>query len=279
MTSTSAPSSPLSFSIFLIFLAGCSHGKLLVSCRLLLHFFTNNLPPPSLPSSSLQPIYDDGLVASVVVNPLSLFSTFTGRNLRPVLLAVAPKTMITFNDRDFVNAEGFGHAGEWIMFEVFKGGVGGPLIGQALGITDGSMTEVNHPGGMHKQSHIINCRYPSPTNAPFLLSNHHNVHHHHHRLAGLCWGANAEVLWTPDIQAGDYVMLSFEDGTYVSQIVAAARTTAFTIAGNTLTASGTLGPNDSLVNLESRILNTGELCSWLLPCCRLCGSYFWYHGC
>ena len=66
------------------------------------------------------------------------------------------------------------------------------------------------------------------------------------------------MVWTPDIQPGDYVMLSFVDGTYVSHIVAGAKTTSFTLNDKTITVSGTFGPNDILNNFESRILNPGK---------------------
>lgn len=169
-------------------------------------------PPYQLPLFPFAPSY------APIVNPFG-FSTFAERSNRPVLLAVAPDSITSFVDRDFIVAEGFAaHAGEWVMFEVFQGGIGGKLTGQALGVTDGVVIEVNHPGG-------------------------------------LCWGSYSELPWTPDIQAGDYVMLSFVDGTYVSQIVAGAKTTSFTLSDKTITVSGVFGPTDSLVNFESRILN------------------------
>ena len=77
------------------------------------------------------------------------------------------------------------------------------------------------------------------------------------------------MLFTPDIQAGDYVMLSFTDGTYFSQIVGGAKTTSYVRNGNTIILSGTFGPNDITDNFESRLLNPGELV--VLPCCHLCG--------
>ena len=57
--------------------------------------------------------------------------------------------------------------------------------------------------------------------------------------------------------AGDYVMVTFEDGSYNSMLVPDPQATSYTLVGSTITVGGTIGALVSRVNFEAAILNPG----------------------
>ena len=77
------------------------------------------------------------------------------------------------------------------------------------------------------------------------------------RPIGICWGQGTTLLATPDIVAGDMVMVTFEDNSYNSMLVPDAESTSYTLVGSTITVGGTIGALVSRVNFEERILNPG----------------------
>ena len=91
-----------------------------------------------------------------------------------------------------------------------------------------------------------------------VLRNPHNLLHlfnGRQSVIGICWGQGTTLLVTPDIVAGDMVMVTFEDNSYNSMIVPDAESTSYTLVDSTITVGGTIGALVSRVNFEERILN------------------------
>ena len=224
-----------------------------------------------LPLSPLFPAHHGCLVT------IALATTPAQRAALPVRLPSTPDAITVFSERDYVSLEGYPlQIGRPALVEVFRAGL---LVGQTLGrgSTTGNFLDVNHAGGEATRDEtteivqcIIDCTSPheqhrndrilSTTTTTFIiLFNHNNTSSSLvvTRVLGWCWGANAIFAFTPDIVAGDTVMVTFEDGSYNSVIVPDAKATSYTLADSTITVGGTIGALVSRVNFEALILNPG----------------------
>ncbi len=134
-----------------------------------------------------------------------------------------PDNIVVFPDRDFVTIEGFmAAAGQPVTVQVRRGGA---VIGSATGTgataaelaAGGVLIEVNHPGG-------------------------------------LCWGAGGGLQVTPDIRAGDVVVVTAAGVTRDTTVQDAA-VTGSSLSGSTLTVTGHVASGINTDFLEQRIIN------------------------
>ncbi len=134
-----------------------------------------------------------------------------------------PDNIVVFPNRDFVTVEGFGAAaGQDVRVEIRRGGV---VIGSATGmgasaaqIAAGTpILEVNHPGG-------------------------------------ICWGAGGGLQVTPDIRAGDVVVVTAA-GVTRDTTVQDAEVTGSSVSGSRLTVTGHVASGINTDFLEQRIIN------------------------
>jgi hypothetical protein len=132
---------------------------------------------------------------------------------------VFPDNVVVFPDRDFVTIEGYqDHIGETATVTVTRGS---QVVGSAVGtVAEGDVAfEINHPGGY-------------------------------------CWGAGTGLNVTPDIQKGDKVSIKFADGASGDTTTSTgAATTHAALNGNTVTVTGTYGPDVIEGQAEVRIVN------------------------
>ncbi|WP_157970748.1 fibronectin type III domain-containing protein [Nakamurella deserti] len=130
-----------------------------------------------------------------------------------------PDNVVVFPDRDFVTIEGYqDHIGETATVTVTRGS---QVIGSAVGtVAEGDVAfEINHPGGV-------------------------------------CWGAGTGLNVTPDIQKGDKVSITFSDGASGDTITSTGSAAAHAaLSGNTVTVTGTYGPDVIAGQAEVRIVN------------------------
>ncbi|RBY76972.1 hypothetical protein DQ239_12390 [Blastococcus sp. TF02-09] len=136
---------------------------------------------------------------------------------------VFPDNIVVFPNRDMVSLEGFEAAsGKQVTIEVRRGG---SVIGAATGtgaspaaIAAGEPTvEVNHPGG-------------------------------------ICWGAGGGPQVTPNIQAGDVIVVRYDNVSY-DTTVQDVEVTGSQLDGGRLVVSGRAGAGVDTAKMEQRIIN------------------------
>jgi hypothetical protein len=134
-----------------------------------------------------------------------------------------PDNIVVFPNRDMVTLEGFVAAsGKNVTIEVRRGAT---VIGSTVGVgaapaaiaAGTPVVEVNHPGG-------------------------------------ICWGAGGGLQVTPNIQAGDIVVVKY-DGLEYDTTVQGAYVTNSTLDGSNLVVVGEVAPGVDPAKLEQRIIN------------------------
>ncbi|MGZ8749324.1 MAG: hypothetical protein ACXWYP_00445, partial [Pseudonocardia sp.] len=130
-----------------------------------------------------------------------------------------PNNIVVFPDRDFVTVEGYqDHIGKTATLEVIRGG---QVVGSAQHVVEAGDVafEVNHPGGA-------------------------------------CWGEGTDLKVTPNIAAGDKVVINIDGEELGDTIAGDAAVTAHAIrTGNTVTVTGTIATGVPQAQTEQRIIH------------------------
>ena len=131
---------------------------------------------------------------------------------------LAPNNIICFPERDFCNFENFiDKTGQSLLVEVNRNGA---IIGSATGIVSGNDVafEINHPGGR-------------------------------------CWGDGTTLKVTPDIQAGDLIIIKSGALLLGGSIIQDGYITNYDVVGTTFTIKGFVASTVVPGNIEVRVVN------------------------